>query len=136
VGVSGVSHVKKRFCFCNFKNWLQYVQKIDFCIFEILQVGARPVYALSFSNSAEKHPDAAASWGAARSHSVLGAAMALQFVCAEIQNEDDAETSSCVAALDPRPQTHDFIATTMSVSVQTADQPEKNKMPDAPKQDA
>ena len=89
-----------------------------------------------FEIQREKHPDAAASWGAARSHSVLGAAMALQFVCAEIQNEDDAETSSCVAALDPRPQTHDFIATTMSVSVQTADQPEKNKMPDAPKQDA
>jgi hypothetical protein len=43
---------------------------------EFCNVGARPVYALCFSNSAGKASDAAASWGAARSHSALGAAMA------------------------------------------------------------
>jgi hypothetical protein len=41
-GVHIVSNVKK---FCN--------------------VGARPVYALSFSQIQQEHPDAAASWGAA-----------------------------------------------------------------------
>jgi len=55
--------------------WFRMQEQIS-AFSEFCNVGARPVYALCFSNSAGKASDAAASWGAARSHSALGAAMA------------------------------------------------------------
>jgi hypothetical protein len=46
----------------HFQNFAMWVHGLSTpCVFEIQR---------------EKHPDAAASWGAARSHSALGAAMA------------------------------------------------------------
>jgi hypothetical protein len=62
---------KSVFSICLGSGWFRMKEQIS-AFSEFCNVCARPV----FFKFRRKHPDAAASWGAARSQSALGAAMA------------------------------------------------------------